>query len=101
MQEIFLEADDLAAELSELTGSGRVPASYASGPSVEKYGAPHLLSIALINSKFNRCSSDEVGALAEHLAAAGCAWLGRNALVKPSTMISIQLARETDLLLVS
>jgi hypothetical protein len=96
------DAPDLAAEIAGIVGSGRVQASYGADERLrDHHGAARLVSIGLINSDLPDRESTEVERVLGTIAGAAAEWLRRREILTPGTLVSIELAREVDLWLVS
>ena len=101
LEDISIEAADLAAGVSSIVGSGSVAANYHSGDWLRVHGVRRTLVIAVDNSELNERPPGDVDAVASRIAEAGREWLEGRRLLKPGTLITVQFSRSTDLKLVS
>ena len=96
------DAPDLAGEIARIVGRGTVRASYGADKRLrELQGAARLISIGVINSDLGDRERPEIERVLDAIADAAVEWLRRREILTPGTLISIQLAREVDLRLVS
>jgi hypothetical protein len=96
------DAPDLAQQISRIVGSGRVRASYGADARLgERHGAEQLVSVGIMNSDLGDRDSVAVERVLGLIAAATAEWLRQRGILTPGTLISIGLAREVDLRLVS
>ena len=97
IQEISFEGVDLASEIEELIGNGKVKAHYHAGEWVEVHGTQRLLSIALLNTDLNDAVPELVDQTIAKVADVARDWLSRKDLLETGTLISIVLMRHRDL----